>query len=119
LFVLSSKESEAREIVTVVLADKDADDVEDEGGKNLSGTGDTGSSLMGWVGVEGAIRGEGEGEDACDDAGVRIPLLRPTDFRGVAGAAITLAVVATAARAVSAIAFCFFASFSKLWSTVN
>jgi len=99
-----------------VPEDDDADIVEGDEGKNLSGTGDTDSCLMGSVGagagVEG-VTGERVGDGASDDAGVRMPLDRLIGFIGIAVGLVT------AARAVLAIAFCFFASFSKLWSTVN
>ena len=87
--------------------DADPDTAEGEEDKNLSGTGETDSCLIAGLGV-----GEGmAGEFVSDDVGVG----RILPFRtGVAAAAVV-----TAARAVPAIAFCFFASFNKLWSTVN
>ena len=88
--------------------------MEDEEGKNLSGTGEQSSCSMVWV-REGTRRGRDE-EGVSDDAGVMMQLLRATDFKGVIAVAVTAALPA---RAVPAIAFCFFASFSKLWSTVN
>lgn len=96
-----------------VPEDDDADIVEGDEGKNLSGTGDTDSSLMGNVGAGEGVTGERVGDGASDDAGVRMPLDRLIGFMGVAVGLVT------AARVVLAIAFCFFASFSKLWSTVN
>ena len=66
-------------------------------------SGETGSCLI--AGVEGMA-----GEFASDDAGVGI-------LPFCAGVAAAAAVVA-AARAVTAITFCFFASFSRLWSTL-